>query len=61
MRILELAVLLANSNLVCTLAIMMFFGMQLDRGNMSQALADNFLTDLNMTTDGMNEVHSFCN
>jgi hypothetical protein len=43
---------MANSNLVCMWAIIMFFGMQLDRGNMSLALGDNFLNDLNLSTDG---------
>ncbi|KAK9452719.1 major facilitator superfamily domain-containing protein [Dipodascopsis uninucleata] len=32
----------------------MFMSLQLDRGNLSQAVADNFLTDLNFTTNVFN-------
>jgi hypothetical protein len=31
-----------------------FFGLQLDRGNFSNATADNLLSDLGMTTDDYN-------
>lgn len=33
---------------------LMFFGLQLDRGNLSNALADNLLDDLNMSSDDYN-------
>ena len=35
-------------------AFIMFFSLDLDRTNISQANTDNFLNDLNMTTDDFN-------
>ena len=39
---------------VCAYACLMFFALQLDRGNIQQALSDNFLNDLHMNTNDYN-------
>ncbi|KAL8722092.1 MAG: hypothetical protein Q9225_001336 [Loekoesia sp. 1 TL-2023] len=39
---------------VCAYCCLMFFALQLDRGNISQALSDNMLKDLGMNTDDYN-------
>lgn len=36
-----------------------FFGLQLDRGNLSNAVTDNFLVDLGMTSNDYNNVRMF--
>ncbi|KAL3473830.1 major facilitator superfamily domain-containing protein [Aspergillus californicus] len=40
--------------MLMTWLCLMFFGLQLDRGNLSNALTDSFLDDLGMTTDDYN-------
>ncbi|KAL1600959.1 hypothetical protein SLS59_005624 [Nothophoma quercina] len=39
---------------ICTFVCLMFFALQLDRGNISQALSDNLLDDLGMNTNEYN-------
>ncbi|KAM3538804.1 hypothetical protein ARSEF1564_008281 [Beauveria bassiana] len=39
---------------ICSWVCLMFFALQLDRGNISNALADNFLKDLHLTTNDYN-------
>ncbi|KXJ87920.1 major facilitator superfamily domain-containing protein [Microdochium bolleyi] len=40
---------------VCLWACVMFFGLQVDRGNLSQAVSDNMLDDLGMNTNDFNQ------
>lgn len=38
--------------------LIMFFGLNIDRGNLSSALADNLLGDINLTTDDYNNAQN---
>lgn len=37
----------------------MFFGLQVDRGNLVQALSDNLLNDLHLNTNGNSMLRSY--
>ncbi|PYH91607.1 MFS general substrate transporter [Aspergillus ellipticus CBS 707.79] len=50
----ESRVVMKTDLMLMTFICLMFFGLQLDRGNLSNALTDNFLVDLGMTTDDYN-------
>ncbi|KAF9883383.1 hypothetical protein FE257_003550 [Aspergillus nanangensis] len=50
----ERRLVLKTDMLLLTVLCLMFFGLQLDRGNLSNALTDNFLDDLHLTTNDYN-------
>ncbi|KAK4160535.1 putative transporter [Cladorrhinum sp. PSN259] len=50
----EKAVVRKTDIWLLTWLCIMFFGLQLDRGNLSNALADNFLKDLKLSRDDLN-------
>ncbi|KAA8914584.1 hypothetical protein TRICI_002872 [Trichomonascus ciferrii] len=50
----ELAVIKKVDLRIMLWAIVMFFGLEIDRSNLSQALSDNFLADLGMNTNDYN-------
>lgn len=39
---------------ICSWACLMFFALQLDRGNIQQALSDNMLKDIGLSTNQYN-------
>ncbi|KKK20444.1 MFS transporter [Aspergillus rambellii] len=50
----EIRVVWKTDFMLLTVICLMFFGLQLDRGNLSNALTDNFLNDLGLTTNDYN-------
>ncbi|EAW22144.1 putative MFS transporter [Aspergillus fischeri NRRL 181] len=50
----ERAVVFKTDLMLLSWICLMFFGLQLDRGNLSNALTDNFLKDLNLSTNDYN-------
>ena len=47
-------------SLVCLYACVMFFALQLDRGNLPQALAADMLPHLGLTTNDLNIGNTIC-
>jgi hypothetical protein len=37
----------------------MFFGLQVDRNNLTQVISDNFLDDLNLNTNGRSKLSKY--
>jgi len=48
----DLRPVLFTNNLSVDFQCVMFFGLQVDRGNLAQAVSDNMLDDLGMNTNG---------